>query len=41
MRGGNLYYEQALQEIQDGMPASAGGMCGPLFSQIVDGLLLP
>ena len=26
---------------KDGLPASAGGMCGPLFSQIVDGLLLP
>ena len=25
---------------KDGLPASAGGMCGPLFSQIVDGLLL-
>lgn len=24
---------------KDGLPASAGGMCGPLFSQIVDGLL--
>ena len=23
---------------KDGLPASAGGMCGPLFSQIVDGL---
>ena len=25
---------------KDGLPASAGGMCGSLFSQIVDGLLL-
>ena len=25
---------------KDGLPASAGGMCGPLFSMIVDGLLL-
>lgn len=24
---------------KDGLPASAGGLCGPLFSQIVDGLL--
>ena len=24
---------------KDGLPASAGGMCGPLFCQIVDGLL--
>ena len=24
---------------KDGLPASAGGICGPLFSQIVDGLL--
>ena len=24
---------------KDGLPANAGGMCGPLFSQMVDGLL--
>ena len=26
---------------KDGLPASAGGMCGLLFCQIIDGILMP
>ena len=35
----NPHYTVMVVLEKDGLPASAGGMCGPLFSQIVDGLL--